>query len=154
MTGVGRAVLSGWELSGITRAQSGQPLTVTGSAPIGPLASVGRRASLGSGAACATGKVCYFDPSAYGAAPANGAGNAPIGGIIGPGYYSWDLSLRKSFNLPREGMRLAFQMDAFNAFNRTNFSNPATTVTGGGFGQITGTNPPPRNLQFGLRFQF
>lgn len=155
--GVGGAILNGWELSGITRAQTGQPLTVTGSQTIGPagsgVSSFTRRANLGSGTACAAGKVCYFDPSQYTAAPVNAAGNAPVGGIIGPGYYSWDLSLRKSFNLPREGMRLAFQMDAFNAFNRTNFNNPATTVTGGGFGQISGA-APPRNLQFGLKFNF
>jgi hypothetical protein len=50
-------------------------------------------------------------------------------------------------------MSLAFQMDAFNAFNQTNWGNPAVTVTGGGFGQIGGTNPP-RNVQFGLRFAF
>ncbi|HAF14381.1 MAG TPA: hypothetical protein DCK99_11930, partial [Blastocatellia bacterium] len=95
---------------------------------------------------------CYFDPSAYVLAPTTGAGNAPVGGIVGPGYYNWDLSLRKSFKLPREGMSLALQMDAFNVFNRTNLGNPATGI-GSSLGQITGVNPP-RNLQFGLRFVF
>ena len=76
-----------------------------------------------------------------------------MGNIVGPGYYDWDVSLRKSFRLPKEGMSLAFQVDAFNLFNRTNWGNPGTSVTGGGFGQIGSTNPP-RNLQFGLRFAF
>jgi hypothetical protein len=156
LKGAGGAVLSGWELSGITRAQSGAPLTVTGSQTIGPagsgVTSFTRRASLGTGTACPAGKVCYFDPSAYVTAPTTGAGNAPVGSIVGPGYYSWDLSLRKSFKLPREGMRLALQMDAFNVFNRTNLGNPATGI-GSSLGQITAVNPS-RNLQFGLRLAF
>jgi hypothetical protein len=53
-------------------------------------------------------------------APNGGAGDAGVGSIIGPGYFSWDLSLRKAFRLPREGMSLMFQADAFNAFNHTN----------------------------------
>jgi hypothetical protein len=156
LKGAAGAVLSGWELSGITRAQSGAPLTVTGSQTIGPagngVTSFTRRASLGTGTACPAGKVCYFDPSAYVVSPTTGAGNAPVGSIIGPGYYNWDLSLRKSFKLPREGMSLALQMDAFNVFNRTNLGNPATGI-GSSLGQITSVNPQ-RNLQFGLRFAF
>ena len=156
LKGAEGAILSGWELSGITRAQSGGPLTVTGSNTIGPagtgVISYGRRASLGSGAACPVGKACYFDPSAYVLPPTTGAGNAPVGSIVGPGYYDWDFSLRKSFKLPGEGMSLALQMDAFNAFNRTNLGNPATAV-GSSLGQITSVNPS-RQLQFGVRFVF
>ncbi len=163
LKGVKGALLSGWELSGITRAQSGQPLTATGSQTIGPAGSgvtaFTRRANivsgvpLDSGYTCPAGKVCWFNPAAFAQESTAGAGNAPVGGIIGPGYYDWDLSLRKSFKLPREGMSLAFQMDAFNVFNRTNWGNPGIIVTSGGFGQISATNPP-RNLQFGLRFVF
>lgn len=75
-----------------------------------------------------------------------------MGNILGPGMYTWDLSLRKRFKLPREGMNLMFQMDAFNAFNRTNWQNPGTTI-GGSFGKISSANPP-RNLQFGAKFAF
>jgi hypothetical protein len=50
-------------------------------------------------------------------------------------------------------MKLMFQADAFNVFNRTNWGNPGTSITGGGFGQISGTNPP-RNLQLGARLNF
>jgi hypothetical protein len=161
--GVEGAVLDGWELSGITRVQSGAPLTVSGTQTIGSAGSgvtaFTRRANLVqgvplySGYTCPAGKKCWFNPAAFTQAPTNGAGNAPVGNIIGPAYYAWDISLRKNFNLPREGMRLTLQADAFNLFNRTNWGNPGTTVTGGGFGQIGGTNPP-RNLQFGLKFAF
>ena len=139
-------------LSGITRAQTGQPLTVnpqrSDRLEAAPLFT--RRANLGL--APHVRRRFAFDPSVYTAAPVNAA-ETPCWRYHRAGYYSWDLSLRKSFNLPREGMRLAFQMDAFNAFNRTNLNNPATTVTGGGFGQISGA-APPRNLQFGVKFNF
>ena len=156
--------LGGWSFSGITRAQSGQRLTISGTQTIGPGGSgFSRRASLGTGAindlsGCPAGKVCWFNPVTTGAGAAfvqeanTSAGTAPTGGILGPGYYAWDMSLRKSFRLPQEGMSLQFQADAFNVFNRTNWGNPGTSVSGG-LGVI-GTANPPRQLQFGARFAF
>ena len=84
-----------------------------------------------------------------------GAGDAPISNIIGPNFYQWDLSLRKTFTLPfREGMRLQFQADAFNAFNRVNWNNPTVNNAGStSFGQITGSLPA-RVLQLGGKFTF
>jgi hypothetical protein len=155
--------LGGWELSGITRAQSGGPLTILGSQTIGPAGSgvtaFSRRANsvpdipLYSGLPCPAGKKCDFNPAAFGVGPTSSAGDAGVGTVVGPGYYAWDFSLRKAFKLPREGMSLVFQADAFNAFNRANWGNPGTTVTSGGFGQI-GSSNPPRNLQFGGKFAF
>jgi len=156
---VGQA-LGGWSFSGITRAQSGQPLTVNGSAKIGTgttaqlklLSAFNRRASLGAGNPCTGGNLCWFDSSQYVAAPTTSIGTAPVGNILGPGYYAWDMSLRKVFRLPREGTNLTFQADAFNVFNRTNWQNPGTGV-GGSLG-LLGSSNPPRQLQFGGRFAF
>jgi hypothetical protein len=161
--GLANAALGGWEISGITRMQSGTPLLVSGNQTIGPAGSgvtqFNRRANavagvpLYSGYTCPTGKICWFNPAAFAAAPANGVGNAPNGNITGPGYQGWDLSLRKNFKLPTEGVKLQFRADAFNLFNHTNWANPGTNATGGGFGQISGS-APPRQLQFGARFSF
>jgi Carboxypeptidase regulatory-like domain/TonB-dependent Receptor Plug Domain len=156
--------LGGWSFSGITRAQSGQPLTISGTQTIGPGGSgFSRRASLGSGALydlslCPAGKVCWFNPATTGTGaaftlgPNSSAGTAPTGDIIGPGYYAWDMSLRKSFRMPLEGTNLTLQADAFNVFNRTNWGNPGTSASGG-LGIITTANPP-RQLQLGARFTF
>jgi hypothetical protein len=151
--------LGGWAFSGITRAQSGQPLTISGTSSIGQGGSgFFRRANVVPGAAlndlsgCPAGKICWFNPNAFVAAPNNGVGNAPTGSITGPGYYNWDMSLRKNFRLPKEGTSLMFQADAFNVFNRTNWQNPGTGV-GSGLGIIANSNPP-RQLQFGARFGF
>src|SRR5258708_22968355 len=145
----------------MTRVQSGQHLTVSGTQTIGPsgsgVTSFTRRANIVSGVplysgyTCPAGKKCWFNPAAFAQESNSSAGTAPVGNITGPGYYAWDLSLRKSFSLPREGMSLAFQMAAFNVFNRTNWGNPGTTVTGGGFGKISSTKPP-RNPHLGVRF--
>jgi hypothetical protein len=158
--GIAGQALGGWSFSGITRAQSGQPLTVSGSSKVGTgtaaqlklLSSFNRRASLLPGTACTRGNLCWFDSSLYNFALTTSAGTAPVGNIIGPGYYAWDMSLRKAFRLPREGTNLTFQADAFNVFNHTNWQNPGTTV-GGSLG-LLGSSNPPRQLQFGARVAF
>jgi len=51
-------------------------------------------------------------------------------------------------------MRLMFQADAFNTFNRANWNSPAVNNAGTStFGQITGSLPG-RVLQFGGKFNF
>ncbi len=161
--GVSGEFISGWQLTGVTSAQTGFPLTVTGSTTVGTLSGenftdranivASQPISLGI-TPCGT-KLCYFNTAAFTATGMTTAiGTGPIGKIVGPGYYAWDLSLRKNFRLPREGMGLMLEVDAFNAFNRINYGNPATTVTSSSsFGTIT-TSAPPRQLQLGARFTF
>jgi hypothetical protein len=80
--------------------------------------------------------VSWVNPNVFALENALGAGDTPIGDIVGPNYYQWDLWLRKTFNLPfREDMRLQLPADAFNVFNRTNWNNPVVNNAGtSGFG--------------------
>jgi hypothetical protein len=162
--GISNVFLGGWEVGGITRAQTGQPLTITANQEVGNF-NFTRRADmvsgmpLYSGYTCPATSKCWFNPGAFvaatvatGVGPLNRPGNAPAGNIIGPGYYDWDMSVRKRFNLPREGMGLLFQADFFNAFNRANWGNPGTTA-GGAVGLIT-SSQPGRQMQFGLKINF
>jgi hypothetical protein len=158
LNGIGGAVLGGWELTGITRAQSGAYLTATSGVTLGPggtgRGGVTRRADY-NGASVGVPNptpLQWFNPAVFLNAPTTREGNAPVGNIIGPAWYTWDWSLRKNFKLPREGMTVGFQADAFNLFNRANWQNPNVGV-GGNMGKIGGANNP-RNLQFGLRFGF
>lgn len=82
-------------------------------------------------------------------------GDAPVNDLIGPSFYGWDLSARKTISLPwREGMSVEIQGDAFNAFNQTNWLNPTVSNAGrASFGQIT-TSAPGRVLQLGAKFMF
>jgi len=163
LTGVEGAVVKGWLLSALMHYQSGSPLTATGTQAVGLNGSnINRRATLVagqsadfSGACTNTKAICWVNPNAFSLESPLGAGDAPVGNIIGPNFYQWDLSLRKTFRLPfREGLSLQFQADAFNAFNRVNWNNPTVNNVGAAsFGQITGSLPA-RVLQFGGKINF
>jgi hypothetical protein len=155
--------VKGWSLSALMHYQTGSPLTATASQAIGLNGSnITRRAnivagqSIGFSGTCSNAKaICWVNPNAFSLESPLGAGYAPVNDIIGPDFYQWDLSLRKTFRLPfREGMSLQFQADAFNAFNRVNWNNPTVNNAGSStFGQITGSLPA-RVLQFGGKFSF
>lgn len=163
LTGVAGALAKGWMLSALMHYQTGSPLTATGTQAVGLNGSnINRRATFTVGQSadfsgtCTNKKaICWVNPSAFSLESALGAGDAPISNIIGPDFYQWDLSLRKTFYLPfREGLSLQFQADAFNVFNRVNWNNPTVNNVGAtSFGQITGSLPA-RVLQFGGKVNF
>jgi hypothetical protein len=148
--------LGGWELSGITRYQSGAPLTVTATTSIG-----NRRADYLGGdpyvdQRIANGNEQWLNPDVFAAAPEGRLGNSKRGQFRGPAYYVWDISLRKQFRVGGD-VRLQLQADFFNAFNRTNWGNANNNVqvnmANAAFGTVTAVNPP-RNIQLGLRLMF
>ena len=168
LRGVEGAVARGWSLSAIMHYQSGSPFTATNTVAVGGAPNVGitfaRRANFVAGqptgfsGTCANfHAVCWVNPAAFASESALGAGDAPVSNIIGPAFYQWDLSLRKVFNLHREGMNLQFRLDAFNAFNQTNWNATAgfsvNNVGSASFGQITQAFPA-RILQIGAKFNF
>jgi hypothetical protein len=156
------SALGGWQLSGITRAQSGQPITVLATAALGNGTNVsGRRANLVPGQSITVpnpNASQWFNPAAFANPSPISPGTSGVGSIKGPDFFATDLSLRKYFKLPREGMNLMFQADFFNVFNRANFvlgglGNATVTVGSGNFGGV-GAAVNPRNVQFGLKFNF
>ncbi len=202
LTGIGGKLVGGWNVSGITIAQSGDPLTLIstatgtayGTSNTSYLSGVST-AQLCAGSTMAniytsgpmTSRVGssnnYFNNSAFGSftgpgssfvpcTPATpvpfgdptalGYGNTPIGGILGPGQFNWDISILKSTKLT-ERVNMQFRADFYNAFNHPQFSDPG----GGSFGtvgfedvaspstvRITHTSVNPRLIQFGLHFTF
>lgn len=162
LTGFRGAVAKGWSLSALTHYQTGAPLTATASQALGlngsnvtRLAAIVPGQSLAFSGTCPAQKLCWVNPNAFATESKLGAGDTPIGDIIGPDFYQWDMSARKLFRLPwREGMSLQFQADAFNVFNRVNWNNPTVNNAGSSsFGEITGANPA-RVLQFGGKISF
>ena len=68
--------------------------------------------------------------------------------------FNVDMSLSKAFRMPKEGQRLVFRAEAFNAFNHPNFTNPSLSLQSPlTFGEFQGTMPP-RSMQFALRYEF
>jgi hypothetical protein len=147
-----RGPLGGWELSGVTRVQTGQYLTPVGSSSIPGT----RRAEYLGGPVDLPSDVRgvnkWFNTKAFTSAPGAALGNAGVGIIEGPGWQVWDISLRKVFKI-NEQWAVRFQADAFDLFNHPNFNNPAVTTSNSDFGTIT-SSQPARNIQFGARVTF
>jgi len=145
-----KAVLGGWEFSGITRWQTGPYLTVTGTSSIG-----GRRADYLGGEVNVQGDdpiIRWFNTAAFTRPPDDRRGTAGVGQVVGPGRYFWDLSLRKQFAIT-ERVRFQIQGDFFNAFNQTNLNNPTTDSNSGSYGRISSA-APARNIQIGMKLTF
>jgi Carboxypeptidase regulatory-like domain/TonB-dependent Receptor Plug Domain len=147
-----RGVLGGWEISGITRLQSGALLTPTGASYV-----PGNRRSeyLGGPVALPTGQRGpnrWFNTEAFSNALPAELGNAGVGIIQGPGWENWDLSLRKVFRI-RERFAMRFTADSFNVMNHVNFDDPNVTTSSTSFGTISSAQPA-RNIQFGLHLTF
>jgi hypothetical protein len=160
---IAREVLGGWEISGVTVAQSGSPQIVTygGADTLGLGGGTTNRPNLiASGKGPKTQKA-WFNTAAFAApvAPWNGGTNEGFGSagkdaVVGPGLFNWNLSLFKSVPLTsHEGPRLEIRFESFNTFNHTEFNAIDTGFTDTTFGQTTSTYDP-RVFQFGGKFLF
>ena len=162
-----REFLSGWQLSGITIANSGNPVPVTYSTDtIGLGGGTTNRANLNSGVSTLGPKTYaqYFNTAAFSAPTAPWAGG-PQGGvdegfgnsgkdkIVGPGRFNTNLSVFKSFPLRGESFRLQLRAESFNVFNHTQFQNLQNSFTASNFGQVTSTWDA-RKFQFGGKLLF
>lgn len=154
-------MVGGWQISGITTYYTGLPLTVTSSAVdpgglglLGASASSGRPDMVGDPNSGPETIGQFFNTSAFAFVPTGVVrpGNAGRGTVRGPGVGRWDFSIFKNFKV-REAMNFQFRAEMFNIFNHTNFDGVGTTFGSTTFGRVTSTRDP-RNIQFGLKFNF
>jgi hypothetical protein len=149
-SGVGSYVLGGWKTSVILSALSGLPFTIsTTSATGGTTQTVDEVAPFNvTHSVNGAGSVAWFNPASFAAPAACVAYSAtnPVPCIVGntqrnqfrgPGYFSDNLSLFKSFPVFRESS-LEVRADAFNLTNTPAFGLPTATL-GSNLGKITGT---------------
>ena len=158
-----RALLGGWQFSGITTAQSGNPVNVTYSPDtLGLGGNTTNRPNFQASARSYPKKqLAWFNTSAFSApvGPWAGGGNQGFGdahkdAIVGPGLFNWNLSLFKDFHLTKgEGPVIQLRAESYNTFNHTEWNNIDTGFTDGNFGQVTSTYDP-RTFQFGGKFMF
>jgi hypothetical protein len=136
---IARGVLGGWNLSGIWRARTGQPLGVSQTGGRPDLLDVKGAVNTNC---CSFGNLQYLNPAAFSlvTVPASGRtirrGTAGATALRGPGMWNIDLSLGKNFRLT-EGTKLELKADMVNAFNHTQYTGIATNMSGIGFGQVT-----------------
>jgi hypothetical protein len=157
-SGFVRALLDGWQWSGIGRYQSGSPLTIE-SGRDNSLDGIGDdRAQLtGEPIAPPAGadKRVIFSRDAFARNDEGTFGTLGQGILRGPHIYSFDMGIFKRFAIT-ERINLQFRSEFFNIFNQVNFANPNTSF-GGSFGTSTGTHSfagDPRIMQFGLKLSF
>jgi hypothetical protein len=119
---VGKAALGGWEVTGITRAQTGAPLNITAGTE---LTGTRRADYLGGDPYNDTRNPnTYFNRAVFTPASEITQGTSGPGNVRGPGLYLWHFSLRKELIVNAErGWRFRIQADFFNAFNRVNYRN-------------------------------
>lgn len=96
--------------------------------------------------------LVFFNTAAF-AIPAGQYGNAGRNTIIGPGSFSMNLSMRKSFRLDENGRRFDLSWQVQNLLNHPNWTGISTTVNALTFGQVTGTGRM-RSMTFNLRISF
>ncbi len=90
----------------------------------------------------------------------NTFGNSATTQIRGPGINNWDMVLLKELPI-REQVRMQFRLEAYNAFNHTQFAavdtaarfDAAGNQVNARFGEFLSSRPP-RILQLALRFMF
>jgi len=156
------AIIGGWQTNGIWRFNSGRPLLLSLSGGQSLPTYGAQRPNLTGPLHCNSGSDFlnnYFsNPEVAVVPPPFTLGNAPraVGTCRQPGQKNATLSLFKEFSLSklREGARLQFRIEAFNALNHPQFSGPNVEVNGGNFGVIDSQLNSPREVQLALKLYF
>lgn len=162
-----KALLRGWTISGITRASSGFPVTISSDGDrslIGSLPNGVNNQSLDlpdftPGPLNLNGNPRngqpYFNTSLFQPQALGTPGTASRRSFYGPGMFNSDLALLRSFDLS-ESKTFQFRLESFNTFNHTQFFGPAA-VNGDSdsdlFGHVVKA-ASPRLLQIALKFAF
>jgi hypothetical protein len=174
-SGVASYLLGGWKTSAIISALSGLPFTITTSSVTpGTTQTVNQTAPYRvTHSVNGKGSVAWFNPASFSApaacTPYSAAnpvpcavGNTQRNQFRGPGYFSDNLSLFKSFPIHHE-IFLEARVDAFNLTNTPAFGLPnsslgsnlgkITSVLSSGVGNVNGVGGP-RVLQAAVKITF
>jgi len=157
---VGKEVLSGWKISGITTLSTGSPFNMVSGVDSNFDSYGNDRPNQVSnpvlgGQTRAQKAAEFFNTAAFVQVPvgtATGLGNTQFNLMIGPGRVNTDLAAAKIFSFPREN-KLQFRADAFNLFSNVNLNNPTAQLNSASDGKITGA-AAGRILQLSLKYFF
>ena len=151
-TGFAKRAFYGWQISGISRFETGTPLTVSIPADRAGVGGGAQRPDLIALITVDRTLGRWFSTGAF-ANPALGTfGNAGRSLFRGPGINNWDVSFIKR-NQITERVALQFRAEFFNLFNHTQLAGINTSFGAGAFGQVTSARDP-RITQLALRLLF
>jgi hypothetical protein len=154
-SGVGNAILGGWQITNIMSLSSGFARNPNS----GDRANLGhgdQRPDAVSGQDPDDGPKTiqeWFNKGAFVLQAPTAYGNAVRNSITGPGIFNFDTSILRNFALGGS-KTLQLRLEAFNTFNQPVWNDPNTNVTSAQYGNITTTRKPMRELQLGVKFGF
>jgi hypothetical protein len=173
---LGKTLTKGWQVLDITTLTTGPPFTVySGVQQTGVGAGGTDRPDLAAAPYFSTSRTVREDYFGKGAAnssffviPINvPGGTGPKQGRFGtlgrntfrgPGFRDFDFALIKDTAFGHRGngelANLQFRAEFFNIFNEVNFGLPSNIVSGSGFGIISRTAGPSRQIQFSLKLNY
>jgi hypothetical protein len=161
-TGAKKALLGGWNLSGILRYESGRPLRINMANDLaGLLFNTRKRPNrTGADAVADNGDFDpltdnYFNTAAWQDPGPLQFGNAPRadGTVRGFKVFNEDVTIAKNFPLKGD-LKMRFMASVGNIFNRTTFCAPNTNFSSPAFGTVSTQCNQARSVQFGLRFDY
>ncbi len=175
-------LLRNWTFAELAAFRSGLPYTVygTSTAVAGEGLILNNRANILDASqtvfanpAPVPGGVQLLNAAAFSQPAASTLGNSGRNAFIGPGFYSLDLSLARSFALPwlGEAGRFRIRADAYNVLNHANLGNPNAQLTdplspefgiaaygrqgfASGFPAVSPLNETPRQIQLSVHVEF
>ena len=145
-SGLANGILGGWDLDGIVRVQSGQPVAIGGN-------SLGRSGKIDNPTLAR-----WFDTTAFTPTPAFTIQTlGPRSPDIRNDYTrNLDAVLVKSFAIKVKDREIttSVRAECFNLTNTPQFNSPNGTVTSQSFGQVTSMRNTPRQFQLGMKIKF
>ena len=161
-----RGILGGWQIAGIYSGTTGQPVRITQGCSqswvcradyVGGSLKVAGDTPFGGARPGSHQDVRYLNPDAFARVDEAGGiaqrvGNVGNGLVRGPGQWTVDFSLSKSFKLT-ESSRLQVRADMFNALNRVNLRSLNGNVENNDFGTLDAAGAM-RQMQMAVRITF
>jgi hypothetical protein len=168
-----------WKVAGLAAVRSGFPYSVIvpfsanplkgGGLPLNNTANLVKPSEAYTSAPASGGEL-LLNRSAFSVPAAGEPGSSGRNAFEGPGLYSVDVSLSRSFAARRlgEAGKFVVRADAFNVLNHANLNNPNNLLTSpdfgiatygrqdqqSGFPPVTPFNETPRQIQILLRMEF
>jgi hypothetical protein len=156
LSGVGNAILGGWQINGIITARSGGPVNVRIPRDIANIGAreIGQRPNISGNPNISNGTAGgWFDTSVFSEPAPYTFGNAGRNIVTGPHHQNWNLGLYKNFPIRENRDRIQFRVEFFNVWNLVNLAQPEGSFDSPNFGRIS-SSLPARQIQFGLKYNF
>ena len=146
----GKIVFNGWQLSGLTSLSSGAPINVTysvsgingptlnreitGSEDVAPRVVLTCNPNLSPGDRTID---AWINTSCFAPAPKGSVGlDSGYNRLRGPGINQWDMNLFKNIQVGEKGPRIQLRLEAYNAFNHTEWGSINATAVFNSAGKV------------------